>query len=513
MLLFFLSRTVRQLIRRHPSTPFTSAACISTSQSCLFVVEDLSKVERIARFINDHPFPDVPLQPSLLEHIYPSDLSATFVENVLGHLFGAHANGVKAYEFFKFTLQYSGTPPTADAFEKTLHILTRMRYFDKAWELMEEIGNLDPSLLTLKSMSIVLSKIAKFQTYEDTLEAFERMEKIFIGRKFGANEFNVLLRVFCTQRQMKEAKSVFSKTRSRFERNTKTMNILLLGFRESGDITSVELFYHEMVKRGFKPNDITYNIRIDAYCKKGCFGDAVRLLQEMESRNFTPTLETITTLIHGAGIAKNGTRAWEFFNELTIRNLVPDVGAYNAMISVLVGSRDIDSAVTLMNQMEEKHIAPDGLTYHTLFYGLMKSKGIEGVTGLYEKMTSNNFVPMTRTVVMLMKFFCNNNHVDLGLKLWEYMMEKGSCPHDHALALLVTGLCSRGRVQDAFECAKQMLSRGRHMSESVFHMLQRFLEEAGEADKLRELDENIRKLSSVYSPSKGHAFGISAALA
>lgn len=473
-------------------------------------VENKTEIERITKIINDHPFPDIPLLPTLICHIPLSNLSVRFVENVLGNLFAAHTNGLKAYEFFKFTLQYPHIHPTSDAFEKTLHILARMRYFDKAWQLMEEIGEKNPSLLTLKSMSIFLSKIAKFQSYEETLEAFERMETIFVGRKFGTDEFNLLIRAFCTQRQMKEAKSMFNKMYSRFPSNTKTMNILLLGFKESGDITAVELFYHEMVKRGFKPNIVTYNIRIDAYCKSGCFGDGLRLMQEMEGMNCLPTLETITTLIHGAGIARNVTRAWELFNELPVRNICPDIGVYNAMISSLVKCRQVDSAVNLMIEMEEKYIEPDGMTYHTLFYGLMKSKGIEGIRELYQKMVNDGFIPKTRTVVMLMKFFCGNRHVDLGLNLWEYSMEKGSCPHDHALALLVTGLCSQGRVQEAFECAKQMLSRGRHMSKPVFHMLERFLQEAGEVDKLRKLDEMIRKLSSVYPPSRGHAHGLSA---
>lgn len=150
-------------------------------------------------------------------------------------------------------------------------------------ELAERIKRDHPSLLTLKSMSIMLSRIAKFQSYEETLEAFVKMEKgIFSGRKFGTDEFNVLLRAFCTQKQMKEARSVFHKMHSQFPPNTKTMNILLLGFKESGDITAVELFYHEMVRRGFKPNSVTYNIRIDVYCKKGRVGDALRLLEEME---------------------------------------------------------------------------------------------------------------------------------------------------------------------------------------------------------------------------------------
>lgn len=60
------------------------------------------------------------------------------------------------------------------------------------------------------------------------------------------------------------------------------MNILLLVFKESGDVTSVELFYDEMVKRGFNPNSVSYSIRIDAYCKRHCFGDALRLFEEIE---------------------------------------------------------------------------------------------------------------------------------------------------------------------------------------------------------------------------------------
>ncbi|CAL5440117.1 unnamed protein product [Camellia sinensis] len=186
------------------------------------------------------------------------------------------------------------------------------------------------------------------------------MEKnIFVGRKFGTDEFNALLRAFCTQRQMKKARSVFNKMHPPFSPNTKTMNILLLGFKESGDVTAIELFYHEMVRRGFKPNNVTYNIRIDAYCKKGCFGDGLRLLTEMEGVNPLPTIETITTLIHGAGAARNIAKARELFEEIPMRNLRPDTGAYNALLSSLVRCRDVESATNLMDEMKEKEMLCD----------------------------------------------------------------------------------------------------------------------------------------------------------
>ncbi|PSS01107.1 Pentatricopeptide repeat-containing protein [Actinidia chinensis var. chinensis] len=465
-----------------------------------------SEIDRIVKIVNDHPVPDRPLHPTLIPL---SLLSPPLVEAVLGRLFAAHSNGLKAFQFFNLSLQNPHFKPTSAAFEKTLHILSRMRYFDKAWELMEQIKKSHPNLLTLKAMSILLSKIAKFGSYEDAIEAYGRMEReIFVEREFGVDEFNVLLRAFCTQRQMKEARSVFNKMVSGFSPNTKTMNILLLGFKESGDVTAVELFYHEMVRRGFKPNTVTYSIRIDAYCKKGCFEDGLRLLKEMESMNCLPTIETITTLIHGAGVARNIMKARELFDEMLVRKLRPDIGAYNALLSGLVRSRDLKSAAVLMDEMEEKGIGHDNITYHTIFFGLMRSGNSDSVFELYDKMVKRNFVPKTRTVVMLMKFFCENRQPDLGLSLWGYLLERGHCPHGHALDLLVTSLCSHGRVQEAFQCSKQMLERGRHMSEMVFRMLERFLLQAGEREKLRKLDEMIKRLQSILPPSRGHATGI-----
>ncbi|XP_038876095.1 pentatricopeptide repeat-containing protein At3g61360 [Benincasa hispida] len=470
-----------------------------------------TEVERIAKIINDHPFPDHPLHPTLLHHI-PSPLpSNTFLNDVLGRLFAAHSNGLKALELFKFCLHHSQPSPTPDAFEKTLHILARMRYFDQSWELMREIQRTHPFLLTLKSMSILISKIAKFQSFEETIEAFHRMEnEVFVGRKFGIEEFNVLLRAFCTQRQMKEARSVFQKMYSRFPPNTKTMNLLLLGFKESSDVTAVELFYHEMIRRGFKPNAVTYSIRIDAYCKRGYFVDGLRVFEEMERAKLEPTLETITTLIHGAGVAKDKTKARQLFDEITLRNLCPDIGAYNALISSLIRSNDVKSAAALMEDMEAKHIGHDSMTYHMLFSGLMRLEDVGGFYELYSKMIRQNFVPKTRTVVMIMKFLCENRRVDLGLDFWGYLVEKGYCPHSHVLDLLVTGLCARGMVLQASECSKQMLERGRQMSEAAFLIMKRTLLQAHATDKYGELEQLRNKLQTVLPPPKQLSFEIPA---
>ncbi|KAL5977785.1 hypothetical protein ACLOJK_036808 [Asimina triloba] len=461
-------------------------------------------VDEIAKLINDHPFPPA---PSLLEsHLLHSNrLSTALLESVLGRLFSGHANGLKALELFKLALHNPHhLPPSPDSFEKTLHILARMRHFDRAWDLMREVHHKHPSLITHKAISILLSRYAKATSFEDTLQAFHAMERLLSGRRFGVEEFNILLRAFCTQKQMKEAKAVFRKLHSSFSANTQTMNILLLGFKDSGDITAVELFYHEMIVRGFKPNVITYNIRIDAYCKKGCLSDALRVVEEMEGQGLLPTLETITTLIHGASIARNPLRAGRLFDEISARNLVADTGAYNALMGSLVRSGNSKGALDLMDEMEQKGIGHDEVTYYTAFLGL-KNLGVGAVCELYRRMVDKGVFPRMRTVVMLMKFFCENRRSDLGLDLWRYMVGKGCCPHGHAVDLLVTALCCGGKMEEAYNCMKQVMEQGRHPGERGFNVLESFLWRAKETEKLKKLDQMKKRLRAVLVPSRGHA--------
>lgn len=476
-----------------------------------FYSSDLEfEIKKITKIINDHPFPDESIHPTLAQVIPSAAISTSFVENILGRLFATHCNGLKAYEFFKFSLRFPQFSPTSDVFEKTLHILTRMRHFPKAWDLIDEIQKTHPSLISLKSMSIMLSRIAKFQSFEETLDAFEKLEnKLPDDKQFGTDEFNLFLRAFCTQRQMKEAKSAFNRLYSRFSPTTKTMNILLLGFKESGDVTSVELFYHEMIRRGFKPDIVTYNIRIDSYCKRGCFLDGLRLLEEMEQVNCFPTLKTITTLIHGAGIAQNTNKARQLFDELPKRKLLPDSGAYNALMTAYIRSGDVKSATRLMDEMEENNLLHDNVTFHTMFLGLMKSNGIYGVLELYHKMIDRNFVPKTPTVVMLMSFFCKKRKLDEALGFWNYLIESGYCPHSHAMDVLLKSLCSHGRVEQAFQCSVQILEKGRLLSNNSFRVLESYLTETNDDDRLRKLNQMIKKLQTALPPSKGHAIGIS----
>ncbi|PWA97611.1 Pentatricopeptide repeat-containing protein [Artemisia annua] len=211
-----------------------------------------------------------------------------------------------------------------------------------------------------------------------------------------------------------------------------------------------------------------YNIRINSYSIQGHFEDGLRLLKEMEHMNCAPTLWTITTLIHGAGIGHNMKKAQELLDEIRDRNLVPD------------------SATRVINEMEVNNILPDHITFHTMFSGLINSIGINGVLPLYHQMIGKNFVLKTPTVVMLMTLFCKNREVNETLGFWRYLIERGYCPHGHAVDVLLKSLCSDGRVEESFQCGYRFLKKG-----------ERCLLEMGDEVRLKKLDKMIKKLQIV----------------
>lgn len=458
-------------------------------------------VERIAKLINEHPFPARPLVPLLRQLLRPPLLSGELLDSVLSRLLAAHGNGLKALEVFRFSLRH--LPPSSSSFHTTLHALARMRAFGESRELLQHARDRYPSLLTPKALVLLLSKLAKFRSFDETVRSFEELEKIWMGagKEFGVHEFNALLRALCSQKRMAEAKAVFHKMHARCSANVRTMNILLLGFKDSGNVMAMELFYHEMVVRGFEPNVASYNIRIDAYCKKGRFSDAMEVLEEMEMKHCVPTVETFTTLIHGAGVVRNSVRAHELLDEMLRRGLSPDVAVYNALLSSFLRCRDLNSAMQLMCEMEEKGIGLDDVSYYTMFCALKRFGEIDKVYNLYGKMVDRNFVPKMRTVVLLMNCFCEDSRPEMGLKLWEYMVDKGFCPHGHALDLLVTSMCCKGRVEDAYKCFKQLTERGRCPPERSFRVLEGFLVRRKDTEKIEELCKMMKGLQSLVPQS------------
>ncbi|XP_042454761.1 pollen receptor-like kinase 2 [Zingiber officinale] len=107
------------------------------------------------------------------------------------------------------------------------------------------------------------------------------------------------------------------------------------------------------VKFNIQPVKFRLSLRHHADCKRMQCLEALHHLDEKEKKNCFPTVQIITTLIHGAGLAKNPHHARKLFDEMGERGLTPDRAAYNALVGAFVRADDLKSLLVIMDKMEK----------------------------------------------------------------------------------------------------------------------------------------------------------------
>jgi pentatricopeptide repeat protein len=439
-----------------------------------------------------------PDTPPLLLALLP--VCPALLTPLLSRLLLSHTPPLPALSLYRrlLALRHFNVP------ESSLPVLLRLlarsrRHAHLSFPLLESLPSTHPHLLSTPALaallSTALSASAPGASFDAAVTCFESAARVWAraGRAFGAAELNVLLRAFCARGRVAEARALFHRYCDAYPPDTRTFNTLLLGFKEAGHVHALDLFYHDAVLRGFVADAVSYCIRMDAYCKKGRFLDALELLDEMRSKGDSkPTLQVFTTLIYGAGIVRNAARARALFDEMEKWGVTPDRGAHNALMGVYVRARDLQSAMAVMGDMERKGIGLDDVSYNTMLCGFQRVGDLEGIWKVYSKMVSSGFMPRTRTTMLLMKVFCENGRPDLGLELWDYLMGRGCVPHQHALDILVTGLCCRGVVAEAYRCFREIIETGMAPTERAFTVLEGFLRRKREHGKVEEIRQMMK---------------------
>ncbi|EAZ38130.1 hypothetical protein OsJ_22479 [Oryza sativa Japonica Group] len=419
-----------------------------------------------------------PETPPLLLAILQA--SPPLLTPLLSHLLLSHSPPLPALSLFRRLLALPGFPVPEASLPALLRLLARSRrHAVLSFRLLDSLPPTHPHLLSTPALAVLLSTAlsasAPGASFDAAVTCFDSAARVWAraGREFGVAELNgAAPRVLRPRPRRRGPRAVPP---------------------EAGNAQALDLFYHDAVLRGFVPDAVSYCVRMDAYCKKGRFLDALDLLDEMRKReNCRPTLQVFTTLIYGAGIVRNAIRARQLFDEMGQWGVTPDRGAHNALMGAYVRARDLQSGMTVMSEMERKGIGLDDVSYNTMLCGFQRIGDLEGIWKVYSKMVGSGFMPRTRTTMLLMKVFCENARPDLGLELWDYLLGKGCVPHRHALDVLVTGLCCRGVVLEAYRCFREMIEMGMTPTERAFRVLEGFLKRKREFEKLEEIRQMMK---------------------
>lgn len=419
-------------------------------------------------------------------------LSNDLIDKVLKWVRFSHGNPFQALAFFNYTNKRKGFYHTPFSLDTMLYILGRSRRFDQIWELLVDMRRKDQSLISPRSVQVVLGRIAKVCSVKQTVESFWKFKKLV--PEFDTACFNALLRTLCQEKSMRDARNVYHSLKHDFRPDLRTFNILLSGWKSAEE---AEGFFDEMREMGVKPDVVSYNCLIDVYCKGREIDRAYKVIDKMRDEQISPDVISYTSIIGGLGLVGQPDKARDVLKEMKEYGCYPDVAAYNAAIRNFCIANRLGDADGLMDEMVGKGLSPNATTYNLFFRCFYWSNDLGRSWGLYQRMKKTGCLPNTQSCMFLTRLFRRQEKVEMALELWNDMVEKGFGSYILVSDVLFDMLCDMGKLVEVEKCCLQMIEKGHKPSNVSFRRIKVLMELANKHEALQNLTEKM----AMFGPS------------
>lgn len=419
-------------------------------------------------------------------------LSNDLIDKVLKRVRFSHGNPFQALAFFNYTNKRKGFYHTPFSFDTILYILGRSRRFDQIWELLVEMRRKDRSSISPRSIQVVLGRIAKVCSVRQTVESFRKFQKLVID--FDTACFNALLRTICQEKTMRDARNVYHSLKHEFRPDLRTFNILLSGWKSAEE---AEGFFDEMRQMGVKPDVVSYNCLIEAYCKGREIEKAYKVFDKMREEDIPPDVISYTSIIGGLGLVGQPDKARDVLKEMKEYGCYPDAAAYNAAIRNFCIANRLGDAENLMEEMVGEGLSPNATTYNLFFRCFYWSNDLGRSWSLYRRMKKTGCLPNTQSCMFLTRLCKKQEKVEMALELWNDMVEKGFGSYILVSDVLFDMLCDLGKLVEVEKCFLEMIEKGHKPSNVSFRRIKVLMELANKHEALKNLTEKM----AMFGPS------------
>ncbi|KAG0473386.1 hypothetical protein HPP92_014739 [Vanilla planifolia] len=456
--------------------------------------------DAIFRIINSSAATD-----SMLRSLESSgiQLSNALIDCVLKRIRFSHGNPLKTLEFFSFAGKQKFFFHTSFSYDTMLYILGRGRRFQEAWTLLREMKRKDRSLITTRTVHVVLGRIAKVCSVRQTVESFRKFRRL--AHELNTDCFNALLRTLCQEKSMSDARNVYHSLKHEFRPNLQSFNILLAGWKSTEE---AEGFFNEMTELGVKPDLVSYNCLVEVYCKNREMVKAYKVLDEMRKKELSPDVFTYTSIIGGLGLVGQPDKARDVLKDMRELGCHPDAAAYNAAIRNYCIAKRLGNAFELMEEMQAKGLSPNATSYNLFFRCFYWANELESAWRLYKRMREEGCLPNTQSCMFLIRLCRRQEKVGLAMELWNDMVKHGFGSFALVSDVLIDLLCDLGKLEEAERCFVDMVEVGQKPSNVSFRRIKVLMELARRFESIRVLEEKMAAFSLVQIDEEKRAMEI-----
>lgn len=374
-----------------------------------------------------------------------------------------------AFTFFVWAGKQQGYVRSVREYHSMISILGKMRKFDTAWTLIDEMRKFSPSLVNSQTLLIMIRKYCAVHDVGKAINTFHAYKRFKLV--MGIDDFQSLLSALCRYKNVRDAEHLIFCNKDTYPFDAKSFNIVLNGWcNVIGSPREAERVWMKMGNVGVKLDVVSYSSMISCYSKGGNLNKVLRLFDRMKKECIEPDRKVYNAVVHALAKARFVSEAMKLMKTMEEeKGIVPNVVTYNSLIKPLCKARETEEAKQVFDEMLDKGIFPTIRTYHA-FMRIQRSG--EEVFELLAKMRKMGCEPTVDTYIMLIRKFCRWRDFGNVLLLWDEMKEKGVGPDLSSYIVMIHGLFLNGKIEEAYRYYKEMKEKGMRPSENVEDMIQ-----------------------------------------
>ncbi|KAK1422627.1 hypothetical protein QVD17_17913 [Tagetes erecta] len=209
-----------------------------------------------------------------------------------------------------------------------------------------------------------------------------------------------------------------------------------------------EVFKQLPEKISVKPDIVSYNIVIKAYCEMGLFELASSMFDEMRCNGINPDLVTFNTLLigfYGNGRFDDGEIFWD--KMMNNASISPDIRSYNARLVGFVHEKKLTKAVDLIENLG--CLKPDEFSYNAIINGFCNNGDLEEAKKWYTKLVESDSAPNKATFATLIRFASKMCDFDWAAELFKQSFEQKCVVDPYVMQLVIDGLVKESKTEEA----------------------------------------------------------------
>ncbi|KAF5725696.1 putative Pentatricopeptide repeat-containing protein [Tripterygium wilfordii] len=378
-----------------------------------------------------------------------------------------------AFTFFLWAGKQPGYAHSVGEYHLMLSILGKMRKFDTAWALIDEMRGSRNGVSLVKPHTLLIM-IRRYCAVHDVGRA---INTFYAYKRFkfdmGMDEFHSLLSALCRYKNVQDAEHLMFCNKDIFPFNTKSFNIVLNGWCNLiGSPREAERVWMEMSKRGIRYDVASYASIMSCHSKAGNLYKVFKLYERMKKMGIIPDRKVYNAVIHA--LAKDGLvkEAINLMKTMEEKGIAPDIVTYNSLIKPFCRAQKIVEAWQVFEEMLQRGLSPTIRTYHAF---LRMVRTAEEVFVLLEKMREMDCQPTIETYIMLIRKFCRWHQLDNVFKVWDEIRKSGLGPDRSSYIVLIHGLFLNGKLEEAYKFYTEMKEKQLLLEPKIEEKIQAWL--------------------------------------